>query len=864
MKKALAILLFFCLCICAQASEIHSKVLSNGMTVVAKHNSQNETVSLVCFVKTGSIHEGKYIGSGISHYLEHVVSSGSTKFRSEEEYLELHKTLDAEVNAFTSYDKTAYFQVVPPKHFSEALSILAEQMQFCLLDSAQVAREQQVISKEIIMGESEPLSKMFSSYRANTYNNTNLVYPILGYPELFLKLTRQDLLDYYQTRYVPNNMIFVVAGNIDPQMAIEQVEQAFAGFERKTLATIYQPSLAPLHSKHELIEEFGITQPWGMISQIIPASDIKDIHSLKAAADIFVNKDTAPLQKKLVQDLKLVRFVYAGTSNYPLLGMGDFSIYFEAADSKDIPKIKSIIYEELAKLSKQKVSAKHLQILFQKNEREKYLRLKDPLEESLYIGNSFFDYGTPDADEVKLDNLRRLTPADLNHAMTKYFHPEAKFTYIGVPLGQKQAIATATQGKVIKSELKEIVVNSELKIYHRQNISAPVVRGAIHLPISSMVETEHNHGTLSFMIDMMQQGTKKYPKDVWTDWFDDHAASLWGYINHDGIMIGFTCLKADLPQLQEMLIDAIKNPRFDEKEIALLKANRNMDYQRSKAFASRNHSDFRNLLTYQSPREQMDAEADNSIIQALNRTDILSAHKKYFRADKMTMAIVGDYDETESIALGQKLLSAMNRTPNSDPLHKPVLSLSNTTHTQEYPFEIAYVDITMAAPDINDPDHLVMFVIDAILNHGDLRIHKATRVNRDLVYYAYSYHVGYPGFGMLRFSSETSKEKIAELKDVLLNQIDMLINEDVSEDEIQGAIENMMQKTKNSITDEWLGYYAVGADTKGLGYDFYLKGAEKLRHITASDIRRVAGKYFRTRDITISIPSADVERIMPE
>ena len=80
MKKIIAMLLAFAFVLAAQ--EMLTKTLPNGMQVVVKKNTSNTSVGFFCFVKTGSIHEDEYLGKGLSHYLEHIVSGGSTKSHS--------------------------------------------------------------------------------------------------------------------------------------------------------------------------------------------------------------------------------------------------------------------------------------------------------------------------------------------------------------------------------------------------------------------------------------------------------------------------------------------------------------------------------------------------------------------------------------------------------------------------------------------------------------------------------------------------------------------------------------------------------------------------------------------------------------
>ena len=104
--------------------------LSNGLTVIVQENHVAPVATVRCSVKnTGSAYEGKHLGAGISHVLEHVVAGGSTTHRSEKEIERLINTFGGATNAFTSTDMTTFFIDCPAKNTVEAIGLLADEMQ---------------------------------------------------------------------------------------------------------------------------------------------------------------------------------------------------------------------------------------------------------------------------------------------------------------------------------------------------------------------------------------------------------------------------------------------------------------------------------------------------------------------------------------------------------------------------------------------------------------------------------------------------------------------------------------------------------------------------------------------------------------
>ncbi|HPR18854.1 MAG TPA: insulinase family protein, partial [Candidatus Cloacimonadota bacterium] len=125
MKKVIILLSLLIMLTALSANGIEQKTLSNGMQIIAKENRLNESVGFYCFVKTGSNNEGRFLGAGISHYLEHIVSSGATSYHTEEEYQKMSQEMGALVNAYTTNVITAFHIEVEKQYEDKALQILS-------------------------------------------------------------------------------------------------------------------------------------------------------------------------------------------------------------------------------------------------------------------------------------------------------------------------------------------------------------------------------------------------------------------------------------------------------------------------------------------------------------------------------------------------------------------------------------------------------------------------------------------------------------------------------------------------------------------------------------------------------------------
>ena len=207
-------------------------VLNNGLTVLIREQPGSDLVSTQVSVRAGSILEGEHLSSGISHYLEHVVAGGTTRSFSEAQAKEIRQRLGGEFNAYTSFDRTVYFMNTASDHWKEAVDLLLASVSECLLEPGEVRRESGVIQQELKMGENDPRREMWRLFLNTAYKVHPVRHPVPGYEKVFVKLGHEDLLKYYDSMYQPQNMVVVVAGNVNAVEVLQFISERTKEFVR--------------------------------------------------------------------------------------------------------------------------------------------------------------------------------------------------------------------------------------------------------------------------------------------------------------------------------------------------------------------------------------------------------------------------------------------------------------------------------------------------------------------------------------------------------------------------------------------------------------------------------------------------------
>jgi predicted Zn-dependent peptidase len=205
----------------------HLHQLDNGLTIVGEYSDAARTLAAGYFVRTGSRDETREV-SGVSHFLEHMMFKGTHR-RSPEDVNREFDEIGARYNAFTSEEATVYYGNVIPQFQDRLLDLLSDMMRPALRDE-DFDMEKNVILEEIAMYQDKPHFVVFDLARDTYYRNHPLGASILGSPDSIKQLSREQMHNYFTSRYAANNLTLVLTGKYDWDAAVAQIETLCAGW----------------------------------------------------------------------------------------------------------------------------------------------------------------------------------------------------------------------------------------------------------------------------------------------------------------------------------------------------------------------------------------------------------------------------------------------------------------------------------------------------------------------------------------------------------------------------------------------------------------------------------------------------------
>src|SRR3954464_1637717 len=208
--------------------------LENGLSLIIREDHSAPVVSAQAWCKTGSINEGNWLGAGLSHVLEHMLFKGTLTRPGSRIDQEVQEA-GGHMKAYTSFDRTVYHIDVPNTGTRVAVDILCDIMQNATLPAEEMAKEKQVIVREMDMNQDDPGRRAGRRLFETAYTRSPYRFTIIGYPDIYNELQAEDIVAYYRERYAPNNVFYVVVGDVKAADVVAQLRESYAKTKAKAI-----------------------------------------------------------------------------------------------------------------------------------------------------------------------------------------------------------------------------------------------------------------------------------------------------------------------------------------------------------------------------------------------------------------------------------------------------------------------------------------------------------------------------------------------------------------------------------------------------------------------------------------------------
>lgn len=317
--------------------------LKNQIRVVCETMPYLRSVALGIWINVGSAHENEK-NNGISHVIEHMVFKG-TKSKTAKEIADITAELGGNLNAFTGKECTAFYIRTLDEQLFRAVELLGDMLQNSLIEEKDLEREKSVILDEIDMYEDSAEDIVHEVLQKEVWKNHPLGYIISGEKEVVKKFTVQEVREFMKEFYTGENIIISVAGNFDPILLKEKLEQEFGGIPVGKPAP---PIQIPHYSKSVYKKERDIEQVHMDIAFPFINATSKDRYTASVVNSVLGGSVNSRLFQRIREDLGMVYTIYSYGCSFQPAGL--LQIY--AAMNPN--QVDSVLEETIAVIEKLK------------------------------------------------------------------------------------------------------------------------------------------------------------------------------------------------------------------------------------------------------------------------------------------------------------------------------------------------------------------------------------------------------------------------------------------------------------------------------------------------------------------------------
>jgi predicted Zn-dependent peptidase len=341
---------------------IHSKVelngikrveLDNGLVLLMEETQNTKKTALLAGVRVGSVDETKKVNGG-SHFNEHLLFK-SNKYRSARAIAEDLEYSGTVINAYTTWKYTAFTAKTPCDHLNTAVEVIYQAATNYSYKKEEFATERQVILTEIENFINSPdRYSLTGLFIPKLFEGTPLEKKIEGTVDIMGAVTEEELAEFKQSYYVPNNMVITAVGKYDEAELISKVKELFGSLPEKKLPA-REPAADLKNRKRKTVEERkDISQVYMCLGYKVPGYDSKDAHLLEMLSSLL----SEGLSSRLYQELRDKRGIGYGVGSfyYPLDTEGMFLTHVEGFDPKRLDEAQEAIIGIFGDLKKNLVS----------------------------------------------------------------------------------------------------------------------------------------------------------------------------------------------------------------------------------------------------------------------------------------------------------------------------------------------------------------------------------------------------------------------------------------------------------------------------------------------------------------------------
>ncbi|MFH1177190.1 MAG: insulinase family protein, partial [Acidobacteriota bacterium] len=647
---------------------------ANGLRVLLLRETSAPVVAACLVYHVGSRNEA--VGhTGSTHLLEHLLFKGSARF-DPAQGRPIARTLErvgASFNATTWFDRTSYYETLPPEHLELALELEADRMRHALLRPEDLAAELTVVRNELARGENDPFDVLLKESFAVAFREHPYHHPTIGWKSDVEHATLERLRQFYDSFYYPDNATLVVAGALERQETLDLIARHYGPLPRAPRPI---PPVVTQESPQEGERRFIIRRAaevgWVALSWRGQQAAHPDTHALAVLADGLAGGVTSRLYQRLVEEGKCLN---VQALCWQLRDPGLFQVFATLNPPARHEEVERCIRAEVERIAEEGFSAQELERAKVQVEAQTAYHRDSPAQIAAGLSEAvaaadwrfYLDY---------LSCTQAVTQEDVQRVARAYLVEDAISVGYFVPRGNGGgAVGAGFDGARAllprpchwRTQLASQVEQVALPGGARALLLPRHFNPTVHVQGSFLA----GHGMLppaewsaaSVLPEMVERGTRRFSRLELAQMVEDRGIELdvsGETFNPLEVFFSGRCLARHSELLFELLIDQLRAPTLPEEELEKVRQLRLGELAQSQEDTFTRAFEAFSRLTYPPghPYYRRPLDERRRSLQELDQAGLVSAHGRLYGPGSLVLAVVGDFEPVALRAHLAQLLAA--------------------------------------------------------------------------------------------------------------------------------------------------------------------------------------------------------------
>jgi len=860
MRTLIAVLLFATTVQAGDIPGLSSKKLKNGLEVIVVENHAAPLVTIEVAVKSGGYVETPEF-SGLSHLYEHMFFKGNRVIPNQEAYLERLRELGAIWNGSTSTERVNYYFTVPAENLREGAVFIRDALFHPLFQQKELERERVVVLGEFDRNEAVPAFFLGREIDRKLWYQYFSRKNVIGDREAILATTREKMQALKDRYYVPNNSALLFAGDVAPDEAFALAEELFG--EWKPTEDPHKLYPVPAHPPLKQSSTIAVIQPVNTATVQVSwhgPSMVGDVPSTFAAdvLSFILLQPTSRFHKNLIDSglFDNVNLIYLSQVHTgPINATG-------VTSPERVDKAHAALLNEIGHFTDAD-SFTDEELAFAKDQLE-VSEIYGRERPTNFVHTVSFWWTTGGLDYYRnyIDNLRKVTRADINTYVRRYLTGKPSVTGVLVSEENRGKIALLKNAEVVRpvkgssvtamtaakaeTATEEFDVDG-LHVILRGNATSEVVSAKAFLKGGLAYAGPQRAGLELLMLDIAEKQSANYPKEKMARELTRLGAQLQAGANADFSTFTLTTLRRSFGESMKIFLDALVHPLIDDSELALSRERR---LNAIKGEEENPDSWIERLAlenAYGSHPYSANPMGTESLVKAASVQQLKNLHASSMNRSRLLLVVVGNVTRQELEAL---LRPVVKDLPSAEYRAADVPSIPNadraSTKLVARDLPTVYVNGYFPAPSVKDDDYVAALLGTQLLAQ---RLWMEIRTKRNLSYAIWAgLNRSAASLGQLYVSTPDPNAAVRVIHD----EVEKMRTTPVPETELKAQVRQM--KTF-MLTD--LQASADIAETIGawelLSGDWsnFETALRKLDDLTPEQVRRVMEKYAHHVDFAL-------------